>query len=90
MSISTRIRRKLTEALAPTRLVISDDSERHLGHGAHHPDGESHFQLTVVSAAFEGQTKIARHRMVYAILMEELSERVHALGLRTLTPAEDT
>ena len=89
MTISTRIRHKLTEALAPTRLVIHDDSERHLGHGGHQPDGESHFELVVVSAAFEGLARVTRHRMIYELLAEELAGRVHALGLRTLTPAED-
>ncbi len=89
MTISSRIERKLNDALAPTRLVIADDSQRHQGHGGHHPDGESHFQLTVVSAAFEGKSLVARHRMIYALLNEELADRVHALGLRTLTPSED-
>jgi BolA protein len=45
--------------------------------------------LTVVSAAFEGQAWVARHRMVYDLLSEELAGQVHALALRTLTPAED-
>ena len=89
MTISARIEQKLTEALVPSRLVISDDSARHQGHGGHHPGGESHFHLTVVSALFEGRTRVERHRMVYDVLAEELAGRVHAVGLRTLTPVED-
>jgi len=89
MTISSRIHSKLTEALAPIRLVVSDDSERHLGHAGHHAEGESHFQVTVVSAAFEGKPMVARHRMVYQLLADEMAERVHALGLRTLAPDED-
>jgi BolA protein len=89
MTISARIEQKLTAALTPSRLVIKDDSARHQGHGGHHPEGESHFHLTVVSALFEGQSRVERHRMVYDILAEELAGRVHAIGLRTLTPAED-
>lgn len=89
MSIADRIRAKLTEALTPTRLDVVDDSDRHLGHAGRGAEGESHFQVTVVAAAFEGSPMVARHRRVYQILADELTGRVHALGLRTLTPVED-
>ncbi|MEI8395062.1 MAG: BolA family protein [Rhodospirillaceae bacterium] len=89
MTITERIRRKLTDALAPTRLEIIDDSDSHVGHAGRHPEGESHFRVVVVSAAFNGQPTVARHRTVYGVLAEEMAERVHALGLRTLTPNED-
>lgn len=88
------IRRKLTEALSPTRLEIEDDSWRHAGH--HHeggmdatPGGESHFNLTVVSPAFEGQGRVQRQRAVNALLRDELAGPVHALSIKALTPAED-
>ncbi|WP_029415505.1 BolA family protein [Brevundimonas bacteroides] len=91
--IATIIRKKLTAALAPTRLEIEDDSARHAGH--HHeggmdakPGGESHFNLNVVSAAFEGQNRVARQRTINALLAEELAGPVHALSIRALTPAE--
>ena len=52
--------------------------------------GETHFNITVVSAAFEGKSRVARQRLVYEIVAEELKERVHALGLKTLQlPSED-
>jgi BolA family transcriptional regulator, general stress-responsive regulator len=91
--IATIIREKLTAALAPTRLEIEDDSARHAGH--HHeggmdakPGGESHFNLTVVSAAFEGQSRVGRQRTVNTLLAEELAGPVHALSIRAMTPAE--
>ena len=91
--IATIIRRKLTDALAPTRLEIDDDSARHAGH--HHeggmdarPGGESHFNLTVVSAAFVGQGRVQRQRVVNAVLAEQLAGAVHALSIRALTPDE--
>ena len=91
--IATEIRRKLTEALSPTRLEIDDDSWRHAGH--HHeggmdarPGGESHFNLTVVSSAFEGQGRLARQKAVNALLREEMAGPVHALSIRALTPEE--
>jgi BolA protein len=89
MDMAQRIRRKLNGALAPTRLEIRDDSERHRGHAGAGGGGESHFEVTVVSAAFEGQSQVARHRLIYGLLADELAAGVHALGLRTLSPAED-
>ena len=89
MDVANRIRDKLTEALAPTRLELVDDSASHAGHAGHDGRGESHFNLLVVSEAFEGMSRVERQRRVYGILAEELADRVHALSLRTLTPGED-
>jgi acid stress-induced BolA-like protein IbaG/YrbA len=47
-----------------------------------------HFQAVVVSAHFEGLRSIKRHQRVYAALGERMHETVHALSMRTLTPAE--
>ncbi|HSK38744.1 MAG TPA: BolA family protein [Arenibaculum sp.] len=88
MTIADTIRAKLTDALAPTRLEVIDESHRHAGHAGHDPRGESHFRVVVVSSAFEGHGRVERHRMVNRLLAEELAGRVHALALRTLTPEE--
>lgn len=49
-------------------------------------DGQ-HFEAIIVSANFEGQTKVKQHQMVYAVLQEELAtELIHALSLKTYTP----
>jgi len=50
-------------------------------------DGQ-HFEALVVSAAFEGKSRVARHQLVYAALGERMRAEVHALSMRTLTPAE--
>ena len=91
--IATIIRERLTAGLAPERLEIEDDSGRHAGH--HHEGGvdgraggESHFNLTVVSSAFEGLGRVQRQRTVNALLREELAGPVHALSIRALTPDE--
>ncbi len=47
-----------------------------------------HFEALVVCEAFAGQLPLARHRMVYATLGERMGGEIHALALRTLTPAE--
>lgn len=89
MLVAEIMTRKIEEALKPTRLVVADDSHRHAGHAGHHPDGESHFTVTIVSAAFEGVGRVERHRRVNALLAEELAGRVHAMALTLMTPDED-
>ena len=91
--IATLIREKLTAAFAPQRIELEDDSWKHAGH--HHEGGmdakdggESHFQLTIVSNAFEGQGRVARQRAINAALKDELAGPVHALAVRAMTPAE--
>ena len=88
MRVADAIRRRLTERFAPIRLEIQDDSHRHAGHAAARPEGETHFSITIVSAAFVGESRVARQRLVYQTLAEELATRVHALSLTTLTPDE--
>lgn len=89
MNVADTIRRKLTDMLSPTRLEIVDESAKHQGHAGWRPGGETHFDVTVVSAAFDGKSRVERQRMVYGVLAEELAGHVHALALTTRTPAED-
>jgi BolA protein len=88
MAVADVIRQKLERALMPVQLTIEDESHLHKGHAGHRPGGETHFRVTVVSAAFEGVSRIGRHRMVTSALTEELNNPVHALALKTLTPTE--
>jgi BolA protein len=87
-SVSDSLRRKLTNAFAPHRLQIDDDSARHAGHAGAHPGGESHFNVVIEAAAFEGVGRVQRQRMVYAAVAEELAGPVHALSVKTLAPGE--
>ncbi|MEJ0002461.1 MAG: BolA family protein [Pararobbsia sp.] len=50
-------------------------------------DGQ-HFYATIVSDAFDGKRPIQRHQLVYAALGERMKEEIHALSMKTLTPAE--
>jgi BolA protein len=88
MSVAGTMRQKLTDRLAPLRLDIVDESHRHAGHAGARPEGETHFVVTIVSAAFAGLGRVARQRLVYQILADELATRVHALALTTLAPGE--
>ena len=83
MSRKQRIEQALGQ-LTPTELIVLDESNRHNVP----PGAESHFNLTVVSAAFEGQNRVARQRSIYALLGEELKSGLHALTLTLKTPAE--
>lgn len=88
MSVAETIRARLTAALAPQALEVVDESHRHAGHAGSRPEGETHFRVTIVAAAFESMARLERHRCVNAILAAELAGPVHALALSALTPAE--
>ena len=89
MTVAAQIETRLRTALAPTRIVVTDDSARHAGHAGARPGGETHFTVLVVSPQFAGQSRLARHRLVYDLLATEIAGGVHALALETLTPEED-
>lgn len=83
-----RMRNKLTAEFQPIYLEIKDDSKKHAGHAGADPKGETHFSIFIVSDKFEGLNPLARHRAVYAVLADELKERVHALILKAATGQE--
>ena len=88
MSMAERIRAKLAAGLTPVALDIQDESAKHAGHAGARPGGETHFDIYVVAAAFQGQSRVARQRMVYRLLGDEIAAGVHALAMTTLTPDE--
>ena len=87
--VATAIDSKLRAAFEPVRLAIEDESSKHHGHAGWREGGETHFRVEIVSQAFDGKTRVARQRLVYAALKEELDAGLHALAMETLTPAED-
>lgn len=89
MAVCDVVREKLQKAFAPTRLVVVDESHLHQGHAGHRPGIETHFRVTIASAAFSGASRVARHRMVTGVLADEIGNPIHALALHTLTPEED-
>lgn len=86
--IAATIHTKLTEAFAPARLEVVDESHRHAGHRGARPEGETHFNVTIVSATFEGLSRVERQRRVNRVLETELAGPVHALSIQARTPAE--
>jgi len=88
MRVADIIKQKLTDALSPVQLDITDDSHKHAGHAGSRPEGESHFSVFIVSQAFEGKSRVERQRLVYQALAEEMKQRIHALALQTQSPNE--
>jgi BolA protein len=79
--------RSRLESLAPLQLTIDDESALHAGH-AGAASGGGHYRMTLVSAAFAGQPRIARHRLVYHALADLMQREIHALAMTLLAPDE--
>ena len=86
--MAEEIAQRLRGALAPTRLEVINDSDRHRGHAGHDGSGESHFTVLIESPAFTGQSRLARQRAVNAALGDLLAERIHALAIKAKAPGE--
>lgn len=89
MSADQRIRDKLMITFEPTRLDVINESHLHAGHRNSPGTGESHYRVLIVSPAFAGKSRVARHRLVNEALADELKGRVHALALATYAPGEN-
>ncbi len=82
MTYKERIENKLRARFAPEILEVRDDSAKHAGHVGARPEGETHFFVHIKAGAFEGLSRVARQRLVYDALREELEAHVHALSLK--------
>lgn len=83
-----RIEAKLRERLVATHVEVLDESHLHAGH-AGAASGAGHFRATIVSARFEGLSRVQAQRLVYQALDDEMGSQIHALAMRTLTSLED-
>jgi acid stress-induced BolA-like protein IbaG/YrbA len=68
------VRRFIAQGLVCERVEVEGDGR--------------HFFATIVCAAFEGTSRVARQRRVYQALGDRMREQIHALSMKTLTPAE--
>jgi BolA protein len=80
------IENRLRAALAPSTLVVQDDSHLHAGHAGAR-EGR-HYTVTLTSARFAGLARVARHRLVYDALGPLASQGVHALAIVAKAPDE--
>ena len=88
MLIKEKITRKLNEQINIVKLIVVDESDKHKGHQGYSDIGETHFKITIVSDEFINKSKINRHKIIYNILREEMSGRIHALSINAKTPDE--
>ena len=86
--IAPEIERRLRAALDPAHLVVTNDSARHRGHSGDDGSGESHFTVEVVSARFEGMSRVERQRAVNSALADLLKDHIHALAIKARAPGE--
>lgn len=84
MSVQQTIEQKLKQEFETTYLVVENESHMH----AVPPKSETHFKVTLISGAFDGQGRVKRHQAVYKTLAGEMAGPVHALALHLYTPAE--
>ncbi|MNJ99264.1 transcriptional regulator BolA [compost metagenome] len=82
-----RIQAKLNETFAPLECQLEDESALHAGH-AGAASGGGHFRLRIISAQFEKQSRINRHRLVYDCLDDMMHKEIHALAITALAPSE--
>jgi BolA family transcriptional regulator, general stress-responsive regulator len=78
----------LSAAFAPTRLVITNDSASHSGHSGDNGTGESHFTVEIEAAAFAGQSRVNRQRIVNKALGDLPGQRIHALAIKASVAGE--
>ena len=88
-TVAGQIEQRLTAALSPSRLTVTNDSARHAGHTGDDGSGESHFMVAIESGAFTGRSRVARQRLVNQALADLLATRIHALAIRATAPGED-
>lgn len=81
-----RIAASLTTRFAPSALDVIDESDRHAGHAGARPEGETHFKVRIVSAAFAGLSRVERHRAVTTALAAEFAAGLHALSIDAQAP----
>lgn len=81
------INRRLSETFSPSKILVKDQSHLHAGH-AGAQDGRGHFAVLLVSDAFEGRSRLERHRMVYDALGTMMQSDIHALTIKAYTNAE--
>jgi BolA protein len=88
MNSTERVIRERLAVLDPVTLDLRDESGQHAGHAGARPGESTHWQLTIVSAAFRGKTALARHRMVYEALGDLMRHDIHALKIEAFEPGQ--
>lgn len=88
MHVAEQIDAALRAHFTPTDLRVTDDSAKHAGHAGARPEGNTHFTVNIVSDAFVGMNRVARHRAVYDVMKPFFEGGLHALAIHARTPGE--
>lgn len=88
MNRKERIKATIITKFSPVWLSLEDESSHHAGHAGASPQGETHYRLSLESAAFAGMGKVKRHQAIYAALDGEFKTGLHALGIEAFAPGE--
>lgn len=88
MTLREWITRALEQSFRPIVLTVADESHQHAGHAGWREGGETHFRLDIVSEAFQGKSRVERHRMVNAALAPAFERGLHALAIQARAPGE--
>ena len=76
------------QSFETSELDIADDSARHAGHAGAAPEGETHFNVKIVSPDFKDMSRLAMHRAVTDALADEFETGLHALSIRASAISE--
>ena len=88
MPLADWITQTLETSLRPSHLSVMYESEQHRGHGGWREGGETHFRIDIVSEAFIGKSRLARHRLVNDALRGAFEQGLHALAIAAKAPGE--
>ena len=89
MSMKSSMTGKLEAAFSPERLDVLNESHLHAGHQpGFDGEGETHMRIRIVSAAFAGMSRVARHRAINEVVKAELDAGLHALAVEAAAPGE--
>ena len=82
---ATALEQRLRQRLAPSELLVLDESADHAGHaGSNGTDFGTHFRVRIASPLFAGKTRVQRHRLVYDALQDFIDQGLHALAIEVL------
>lgn len=91
MSMKSSMTAKLEAAFSPERLEVLNESHLHAGHQpGFDGEGETHMRIRIVSSAFAGMSRVARHRAINEVVKGELDAGLHALAVEAAAPGEPT
>ncbi|NCO85336.1 MAG: BolA family transcriptional regulator [Rhodobacterales bacterium] len=88
MALAQEIHARLTKAFAPEVIEVINESHKHAGHAGDDGSGESHWHVVIRAAAFDGQTRLGRHRAIHTALGPDVMGRLHALALTVQGPGD--